>query len=53
GVIGSILALLFVTNMPVYWLKWLVVLVVVYTSATMFKAAMTKDVETEKEEKVS
>lgn len=47
GVIGSVLALLFVTNMPVYWLKWLVVLVVVYTSVTMFKSAMAKNVETQ------
>lgn len=43
GVIGSVLALLFVTNMPVYWLKWLVVGVVVYTSVTMFKSALNKE----------
>lgn len=39
GVIGSILAILFVTNLPVYWLNWLVVAVVLYTSVTMFKSA--------------
>ncbi len=43
GVVGSILALLFVTNMPVYWLKWLVVAVVSYTAVTMFKAGLSKD----------
>jgi uncharacterized membrane protein YfcA len=43
GVVGSIIALLFVTNMPVYWLKWLVVAVVSYTAITMFKSALSKD----------
>lgn len=43
GVVGSILALLFVTNMPVYWLKWLVVSVVTYTSVTMLKSGLEKD----------
>lgn len=45
GVVGSILALLFVTNMPVYWLKWLVVGVVIYTSFTMLSAALSKKEE--------
>lgn len=52
GIVGSVLAILFVTNMPVYWLNWLVVAVVLYTSVTMFKAALNKD-NTEVEEKVS
>ena len=43
GVVGSILALLFVTNMPVYWLKWLVVAVVTYTSVTMLKSGLKKE----------
>lgn len=43
GVVGSILALTFVTNMPVYWLNWLVVAVVLYTSITMFKSALNKE----------
>ncbi len=43
GVVGSVIALLFVTNMPVYWLKWLVVAVVSYTAATMFKAGLKND----------
>ena len=43
GVVGSVLAILFVTNLPVYWLNWLVVAVVVYTSVTMFKSALSKN----------
>ncbi|MGL6107741.1 TSUP family transporter [Romboutsia sp.] len=43
GVIGSILALLFVTNLPIYWLKWLVVVVVCYTSFTMLSTALKKN----------
>ena len=52
GIVGSILALLFVTNMPVYWLKWLVVAVVSYTAATMFKAGLRKDETIELEEAI-
>lgn len=43
GVVGSIIALLFVTNLPVYWLKWLVVFVVFYTAYTMLSSATKKD----------
>lgn len=43
GIVGSILALLFVTNLPVYWLKWLVVLVVCYTAFTMLSTARKND----------
>lgn len=53
GVIGSVLAILFVTNMPVYWLNWLVVAVVLYTSVSMFKSALNKNGDVELEEKVS
>ena len=42
GIIGSIVAILFVKNMPVYWLKWLVVGVVLYTSYTMFASVKKK-----------
>ena len=48
-VVGSVLAILFVTNLPVYWLNWLVVAVVVYTSVTMFKSALSKNDEKELE----
>lgn len=43
GVVGSILALLFVTNLPTYWLKWLVAGVVLYTAITMLTAGLKKD----------
>lgn len=42
GIVGSVLALLFVKNMPVYWLKWLVVGVVLYTASTMLSSANKK-----------
>lgn len=42
GVVGSMVALLFVTNIPTYWLKWIVAGVVVYTGATMLKQGMNK-----------
>lgn len=51
GIVGSVLAILFVTNLPVYWLNWLVVAVVLYTAVTMFKAALNKDNNVELEEK--
>ena len=42
GIVGSTLAILFVTNIPVYWLKWLVVAVVLYTSYSMLTSAKKK-----------
>lgn len=51
GVVGSILALLFVTNIPVYWLKWLVAAVVIYTSVTMLKSGLKKEISKELENK--
>ena len=42
GIVGSALAILVVKNMPSYWLKWLVVGVVLYTSYTMLSAAKKK-----------
>lgn len=53
GVIGSVLAILFVTNLSVYWLNWLVVLVVLYTSVTMFKSALNKEVSVDAESNAS
>lgn len=52
GIIGSVLAILFVTNMPVYWLNWLVAAVVLYTSVTMLKSALNKNIEMKLEEKI-
>ena len=42
GIVASVLAILFVTNIPVYWLKWLVVCVVIYTSYTMLSSYKKK-----------
>ncbi|MBN9645710.1 MULTISPECIES: sulfite exporter TauE/SafE family protein [Terrisporobacter] len=53
GIVGSILALKFVTNLPVYWLNWLVVAVVLYTAVTMFKSAVKKDDENKLENQAS
>lgn len=49
GIVGSIVAILFVTNMPVYWLNWLVVIVVAYTAFTMLSAGLKKDRKTSEE----
>lgn len=49
GIIGSVIALLFVTNMPVYWLNWLVVMVVLYTAVTMLSAGLKKKPEASSE----
>lgn len=43
GIVGSILALMFVTNLPIYWLKWLVVVVVIYTAFAMLTTALKKE----------
>ncbi|MEW9079226.1 sulfite exporter TauE/SafE family protein [Terrisporobacter glycolicus] len=53
GIVGSVLAILFVTNLPVYWLNWLVVVVVLYTAVTMFKSAVKKDDENKLENQAS
>ena len=54
GVVGAILALSFVTSMPTYWLKWLVVAVVIYTAVTMLTAGLKKeDVKLGESDKVS
>lgn len=50
GIVGSIIALLLVKNMPVYWLKWLVVAVVLYTSYTMLVSANKKRIDAKLEE---
>ncbi|MBV7363023.1 sulfite exporter TauE/SafE family protein [Actinomycetaceae bacterium TAE3-ERU4] len=38
GVIGVLCAVFLVTSLPLYWIKWLVVAVLVYSSITMFIA---------------
>ena len=51
GILGSIVALKIATNLPVYWLKWLVVAVVLYTSYTMLSSIKGKDKNCQLEEK--
>jgi uncharacterized membrane protein YfcA len=42
GIPAVLLAALIVKSMPLYWVRWLVIVVVVYTSITLLKAAMTE-----------
>jgi uncharacterized membrane protein YfcA len=39
GVFGSALALLVVVSLPLYWVKWLVAFVVVYTGLSLLQTA--------------
>jgi uncharacterized membrane protein YfcA len=49
GIAGSLLAGLIVKNLPLYWVRWLVIVVVIYTAATLLYAGMTeKDTGPEK-----
>jgi uncharacterized membrane protein YfcA len=40
GIPGVLLAAFIVTSMPIYWVRWLVIVVVVYTAVTMLKAGL-------------
>ena len=42
GLIGTFTAFFLVTNVPIYWLKWLVTAVLIYTSIVMFRDAVKK-----------
>jgi uncharacterized membrane protein YfcA len=39
GIFGSALALSFVNHLPLYWVMWLVIAVVVYTAASLLRTA--------------
>jgi len=39
GSIGVLIAAYIVKELPLYWLKWLVIVVITYTSITMFRSA--------------
>ena len=43
GIPGVLLAAFIVKNMPIYAVRWLVIIVVVYTAVTMLKAGLTRD----------
>jgi uncharacterized membrane protein YfcA len=40
GIPGVLLAAFIVTSLPIYWVRWLVIVVVIYTSLTMLAAGM-------------
>ena len=40
GLIGTFTAFFLVVSLPIYWLKWLITLVLIYTSYTMFRDAI-------------
>ena len=42
GIPAVFLAALIVKSLPLYWVRWLVIVVVVYTSVTLLRAAMTE-----------
>jgi uncharacterized membrane protein YfcA len=43
GIPGVLLAAFIVKNMPIYAVRWLVIVVVVYTAVTMLTAGLTRD----------
>jgi uncharacterized membrane protein YfcA len=40
GIPGVLLAAFIVTSLPIYWVRWLVIVVVIYTSLTMLSAGL-------------
>lgn len=48
GSVGVLIAALLVKEMPLYWLKWIVVIVLIYTSVLMIRSARKKKEEAEK-----
>ena len=42
GIPGVLLAAYIVKQMPLYWVRWLVIVVVLYTALTMLYSAMTE-----------
>jgi uncharacterized membrane protein YfcA len=40
GIPGVLLAAFIVTSLPIYWVRWLVIVVVIYTSLTMLAAGL-------------
>lgn len=49
GIPGVLLAAYIVKELSLYWVRWLVIVVVVYTSLTMLYSAMTETGESERE----
>jgi uncharacterized membrane protein YfcA len=40
GIPGVLLAAFIITSMPIYWVRWLVIVVVIYTAVTMLAAGL-------------
>jgi uncharacterized membrane protein YfcA len=40
GIPGVLLAAFIVSSMPIYWVRWLVIVVVIYTAVTMLMAGL-------------
>lgn len=40
GIPGVLLAAFIVTSLPIYWVRWLVIVVVIYTAVTMLKSGL-------------
>jgi uncharacterized membrane protein YfcA len=45
GIPGVLLAAFIVTSLPIYWVRWLVIVVVIYTSVTMLAAGLRGESE--------
>jgi uncharacterized membrane protein YfcA len=43
GIPGVLIAAYIVTSMPIYWVRWLVIVVVIYTAVTMLAAGLSAD----------
>jgi uncharacterized membrane protein YfcA len=41
GIPGVLIAAFIVTRMPIYWVRWLVIVVVIYTAVTMLKSGLS------------
>jgi uncharacterized membrane protein YfcA len=46
GIPGVLLAAFIVTSLPIYWVRWLVIVVVIYTAVTMLKSGLATSDET-------
>ncbi len=42
GIPGVLIAAYIVTSMPIYWVRWLVIVVVIYTAVTMLAAGLSE-----------
>jgi uncharacterized membrane protein YfcA len=43
GIPGVLIAAFIVTSLPIYWVRWLVIVVVVFTAVTMLKSGLESE----------